>query len=156
MVYFLLSWICWRCIQWSQVGTSDCCVVCAAEASARGIPTMPTAICWSGTIRRGESGLWPAPSTRETIALHMLNLKILCTLAMHSWYLDSKRGSFFLQERIRIDKPTSVENDCRELWHLRKWHVWNAASGQWNADGNCHCLAAPSVIHVLGRHAQVR
>jgi len=35
-----------------------------------------------------------------------------------------------------------------------KWHVWSAASGQWNADGNCHCLAAPSVIHVLGRHAQ--
>eukprot|EP00913_Durusdinium_trenchii_P033863 g31699.t2 len=35
-----------------------------------------------------------------------------------------------------------------------KWHVWNGATGQWNADANCHCLAAPSVIHVLGRHAQ--
>ena len=146
MWFIFVVIICWRCIL-----CFDC--LCWAEASAKGIPTMPTAICWSGTIRRGESGLWPAPSTRETIALHMQNLKILCTLAMHSWYLDSKRGTF-LQERI--DKPTSVENDCRELWHLRKWHVWNAASGQWNADGNCHCLAAPSVIHVLGRHAQVR
>ncbi|CAL1156350.1 unnamed protein product [Cladocopium goreaui] len=35
-----------------------------------------------------------------------------------------------------------------------KWHVWNASTGQWNADANCHCLAAPSVIHVLGRHPQ--
>lgn len=37
---------------------------------------------------------------------------------------------------------------------LRKWHVWNPSTGQWTVDGNCHCLAAPSVIHVLGRHQQ--
>lgn len=37
-----------------------------------------------------------------------------------------------------------------------KWHVWNASSSRWDADEHCHCLDAPSVIHVLGRHEKAR
>ena len=35
-----------------------------------------------------------------------------------------------------------------------KWNIFNGVTRQWNAEATCHCLAAPSVIHVLGRHAQ--
>ena len=35
-------------------------------------------------------------------------------------------------------------------------HLWNAEAARWELDALSHCLAAPSVIHVLGRHPKAR
>ena len=99
------------------------------------VGTVGTIFCWQNQVRRKESGV-----CMECFATQIQSEE-LPIMRQKIWAQHVSFGILF-----------GIIFRLKSL--LRKWHVWNASTGQWNADANCHCLAAPSVIHVLGRHPQ--